>query len=474
MNERDREKAFEEILCRALRLRSSVPITECPEPNLLAAYFDHSLSVEETARLDTHFSACERCHQVLTTLAATEEQPAEYIHVAAAPMPAMSVQMASVGFKRAAALHHKAIAARPRPFLNWRWLAPAAAAAAFVLWFSLRPAAVTEQARLSSDQIATSPAPPAEETPSTLQGNQSAGAITKSDLEKKADPIVALNSSRATLSDSARRSDQPGTRRPIHGSAKVPEFAKVAPESPAPVSEPGQVAARISSEPTRAEHDQLILEQKARAQSSTGASQAPTTQPALAANTNEKQEAPSKSSEQARTALSKPSPKPFLDLNAKESRKKNSDVAAPAPAPGIAAVGAFRTPQADTPHRNLTLRLLPSQQVSAPGSTTLWRFGPGGLIERSLDAGQSWQSQASRVTTELLAGSAPADNVCWIVGRGATILRTTDDQQWEKISSPAEKDWISVVARSASAATITSRDSHRYSTTDGGRTWRRQ
>lgn len=477
MNDRDREKAFEKTLRRTLRQRPPAAITNCPEPDLLAAYFDHSLSAEETTHWELHFSTCSRCQEILNAVAAEELQPAEHLHVAALAAPAAATPPPSSDFAQAAALRRQTVPSRSHPLLNWRWFAPAAAvAAAFVLWFSLRPAPTTEQARLSSDRVATIPVRPADETPSTLQGKLPAGTVTKSDPEKNSDPLVAQNSSGAALSDSAQRSDQHEIRGSLRESSKTSEFTRVKPESPAPSSESGPLAARASSEPTRAEHDQLVLEKTARAQASAGVSQHPGTQPAVAAKPNEKQEAASKSSEQAKTVQPTPSPKPLLDLNAEESRKKDLDVVAvtPAPSPGTPAEWAFRATQADSSHRNLALRLLPSQQVSAPGSTVLWRFGPGGLIERSLDAGQSWGSQASPVTTELLAGSSPAENVCWIVGRAGAILRTTDGEHWEKISSPAEKDWISVVARSALAATITSRDSHRYSTTDGGRTWSRQ
>jgi len=477
MNDRDREKAFEKTLRRSLRQRPPAAITDCPEPDLLAAYFDHSLSAEETAHWELHFSACSRCQAILNAVAAEKLQPAEHLHVAALAAPAAPTPAASADYREAGTLGRQSIPSRPRPILNWRWLAPAAAvAAAVVFWFALRPVPTTEQAHLSSDQIANSPAPPADEAPFELKGIPSTRVSAKSDLDKKVDPLVTLNSSGAALSDSARRADQPELRGPLRERAKTSEFARVKPESPAPSSESGPLAARVSSEPTRAEHDQLVLEKTARAQASAGVSLPPGTQPAVAANTIEKQEAASKSSEQAKTVQPTPSPKPLLDLNAKERREKDLDAVAvtPAPSPGTPAEWAFRATQADSPHRNLALRLLPSQQVSAPGSTALWRFGPSGLIERSLDAGQSWQLQASQVTTELLAGSAPADTVCWIVGRAGTILRTTDGEHWEKVSSPAEKDWISIAARSALAATITSRDSHRYSTTDGGRTWSRQ
>jgi hypothetical protein len=219
---------------------------------------------------------------------------------------------------------------------------------------------------------------------------------------------------------------------------------------------------------------QLASEQKTTAQAPAKTQQALTPESIPAARENEKQEAGKRSNEQADSVLPMPSPKPPLKYSAKESTKKDLDSPSSASSAATPAVGALRTAPAEIPHRNLALRLLPSRQVSALGSTMLWRFGPSGTIERSRDAGQSWQSQTSPITAELLAGSAPAENVCWIVGRDGTILRTTDGEHWEKIFSPVVADWVAIDARSASLATITSRDTARYSTADGGRTWRRQ
>ena len=55
-----------------------------------------------------------------------------------------------------------------------------------------------------------------------------------------------------------------------------------------------------------------------------------------------------------------------------------------------------------------------------------WRIGRGGKIERSSDSDQTWQEQNSGVSTDLLAGSATTNDVCWIAGTQGTILRTTD------------------------------------------------
>jgi photosystem II stability/assembly factor-like uncharacterized protein len=104
-----------------------------------------------------------------------------------------------------------------------------------------------------------------------------------------------------------------------------------------------------------------------------------------------------------------------------------------------------------------------------------WRFGVGGRIERSADRGQTWQPQVSGVTSDLLGGAAPSDKVAWIVGHAGVILRTTDGEHWLRVPSPdTTADWSSVEATDALRATITSATQSRFTTEDGGETWRQQ
>ena len=109
---------------------------------------------------------------------------------------------------------------------------------------------------------------------------------------------------------------------------------------------------------------------------------------------------------------------------------------------------------------------------STDGSVT-WKFGRHGAIERFV-ANAMTATHVPGVTSDLLAGSAPSSSVCWIVGRGGTILRTTDGIHWEKIDAPTLSDLVSVTAQSADTAIVTDQNSRRYATSDGGQTWQAQ
>ena len=111
---------------------------------------------------------------------------------------------------------------------------------------------------------------------------------------------------------------------------------------------------------------------------------------------------------------------------------------------------------------------------TVPGTTTTWRFGQDGAIEKSTDRGQTWERQSSGVTTALAAASAPTDRVCWIVGAHGVVLRTTDGRTWQRLNSPTDADLVAVRAWSEASAAITASDRSVYETADGGQSWRRQ
>jgi photosystem II stability/assembly factor-like uncharacterized protein len=90
-----------------------------------------------------------------------------------------------------------------------------------------------------------------------------------------------------------------------------------------------------------------------------------------------------------------------------------------------------------------------------------------------VDSGITWLPQDSGVKVQLLAGSAPNEAVCWIVGHSGTILRTTDGGgHWSKAVSPMAGDVAGVQAVDAMTAEIFDANrSSRFVTHDGGVTW---
>jgi len=88
--------------------------------------------------------------------------------------------------------------------------------------------------------------------------------------------------------------------------------------------------------------------------------------------------------------------------------------------------------------------------------------------------GSSWSRQISGVLVDLLTGSAPSDQVCWIVGQVGAVLRTTDGgAHWKIIPSPLAEDLGGIRATDALHATIwNARATKSFETSDGGLTWK--
>ena len=112
---------FEAALARSLQ-RHGEAVDGCPDPEILAAYWDRSLASDERTHWDAHFAACARCQAQLAALARTEGVEATTVHTA--PW--------SFGWP-----------------LDLRWLAPAASLAVvvFAVWV-IRPDSVPDQQSL--------------------------------------------------------------------------------------------------------------------------------------------------------------------------------------------------------------------------------------------------------------------------------------------------------------------------------------
>lgn len=141
-------------------------------------------------------------------------------------------------------------------------------------------------------------------------------------------------------------------------------------------------------------------------------------------------------------------------------------LAAPAPPPLARA-------EAQQERRQSAARyaLPPSGMIVSPDPNVRWRL-LGTTVERSIDGGRTWQAQPTGTILELLAGSAPALDVCWIVGRSGLVLLSTDGETWRRLPFPdATADLVGVTAVDSMSATVTGAGGRTYRTTDGGKTW---
>src|SRR5580692_12886666 len=120
----DRDRTFEKALARHLRTSGSsgpdanalagAPADLCPDPEMLAAYHDGSLSFEERNLWKQHVVSCDRCQLVLAHLETPLDIP---VNLETNENVAVLKQPASPG--RTASPRH---IARPSPPHNLRWL----------------------------------------------------------------------------------------------------------------------------------------------------------------------------------------------------------------------------------------------------------------------------------------------------------------------------------------------------------------
>jgi hypothetical protein len=110
-------------------------------------------------------------------------------------------------------------------------------------------------------------------------------------------------------------------------------------------------------------------------------------------------------------------------------------------------------------------------QMSSPDGSVQWQFGNGGAILRSTNS-SGWLATRSGVTTDLLAAAAPSNDVCWMVGKSATIVRTLDSgAHWQIVAPPSHENFTAIAATDSNNATVITANGQRFTTRDGGVTW---
>jgi photosystem II stability/assembly factor-like uncharacterized protein len=109
-------------------------------------------------------------------------------------------------------------------------------------------------------------------------------------------------------------------------------------------------------------------------------------------------------------------------------------------------------------------------EIRSPDQAYRWRIR-GAVVERSTNAGSTWQSATIPAGAVISAGTSPAADVCWLVGPNGTVLRTTNGSRFEAANVPGTVALVAVQATDAQRATVRAADGRTYVTTDGGKTW---
>lgn len=431
----------------------------CPESDVLAAYHERSLPLEEMNSWKEHIVGCTRCQAVLAELEATDSIPLRASEEASEEKPALLPKSAAVareeGKPTPAKFPKKSRLTAISSGVRWQWLAPAGALAAgllvWVAWHEnqplpwktptpvktakLEPSAKSAPELPSRQQAAASPQLDQTQTDRLADKDQAAAAGALSAEEKQmAESLKLLEKSPARVRNTPVR---PSTNKERGAREDAPHdlmAARPTANQPAPEPRVGVAAAAA----------QIVQGQTETANGQVQAQQSP---------------------------LSAPAPNPPAEAAPQKKAKAESRGAA------LHAAAAPRSPSAfndGSVSSELVARAGDLNLIVTPNRKTLWRAGHAGMIEFSSDGGASWSRQSSNVVVDLTAGSAPSEKVCWIVGRAGTILLTTDaGSHWAVLHSPLEEDLGGVRATDALHATIwNSGNTKVFETADGGLTWR--
>jgi len=487
MPARDDDKAMEGLLRRSLA-RDAATAGECPGADILAAYYERSLDADEFAGYEQHIAQCSLCREHLAAFVRAEsalEVPDEKVLVAAAPSRAMTPSRAPDS-------------AAGKPKHSWvfglRWLAPVAAVVIFEVFVYVRMNPREVKFTSSKNQVAAVKQEPVP-LPTPLQDLDAVAPATRS---------VAPPESHAKL-PAASKGNAPRLERKLSAPPPAPVSAPATHPPPAarPAPPPRTSAGANVTHGSPGRSSRFTGGAMARSATAAGAAAtrtAPRPQTPAAQATPPAAKKTADAGQRAAygtgggvgsgVAVPPPAPAPV------ESKKEEAAADSTAPSAEATAAKEVANEKANdqanekttdkTDNRAVAGRLTGQNlgsvtetvTVTASASTietsqaaTLYRVTPEGGVERSIDGGATWRLEHLKTHAPIVALSASAGKICWLVGRGGIILLTKNGRSWKKISPPEEIDLIGVTAPDERSATVTAIDGRKFTTSDAGKTW---
>jgi hypothetical protein len=445
MPPRDDDKAMDGLLRRSLA-SDAAAADACPEPDILAAYCERSLDADEMARHEQHFCECARCREQLVAIFRAEgvTEISAVQEAMGAPATAPRAKAQSPG--PASPLKKPA---RPR-ILDWLWLAPVAAAILVVVFIYSRNGSRLGKPPMSENEVAMSK--PEAQPQAGLADKESSARYQSAPLPVPAKPRAQGNEAAPPVGRESSRMTRNSASTPLRDK-KID-----------------------SSSALRSEYE-TGNDLSKRAEAATGTAmekQAPAELDALSA---------AKRDEDLARAKSAPSSAPTSAAGPAQAETKmqgtgaglaghKSMVGGMANGRNQKQAAADTNGAADVTVMSQMVQVQSAaQMIQTPDASVQYRIQGAGVVERSKDGGATWQGQRVKANAEILAGAAPSENVCWLVGRGGVILMTSDGKHWKKIPSPVVVDFVGVTAADASFATVTAVDGQKFSTQNGGMTW---
>jgi photosystem II stability/assembly factor-like uncharacterized protein len=116
-------------------------------------------------------------------------------------------------------------------------------------------------------------------------------------------------------------------------------------------------------------------------------------------------------------------------------------------------------------------RSVAPSEIVAPDGSIRWRIAGGQRLERSTSGGAEWQPVTLPATGSIAAVAAPSLAVCWVVGSGGGVYRTTDGATFTRLPFAESADLTAITATDDRTAIVSAPDGRSWRTVDGGMTW---
>ena len=259
--------------------------------------------------------------------------------------------------------------------------------------------------------------------------------------------------------------------------------------APAPVP-PAAGQARAAAPAEKAERDAIVPSLAARSGASTRAAPKETARLESLAKAQEKLQLKDRFASADETAPQKTAPSQPAAPAAPSAAPEPPPAAAAAPPktsqPGVVVTATEERARADAAARTGVAESVMVNVASATAAgfrqaqvvvqtvdgSTRWRIVATGSVQRSIDAGSTWETQSTGVAAIVSSGAAPSKSVCWLVGKGGVVLLSPDGRSWRQVPFPEAVDLVSVAATDASTAAVTTVNGRTFTTTNGGKSWK--
>jgi hypothetical protein len=383
------DPAFDRLVARGLARELDASGNACPDADLLAAWFDHTLSALESERIEAHSAGCDCCQQILASLARSEPPV-----IRAAPLP-----------EPARAWHW-----------HWRWAVPLATAVLVLVVGSHTLRAPAPSLRPSGSGEAGSSLRPSGFGEAGQQPVQIAA-------DKKPAP-VAMNQAAppAAEVDARPRTATPGSGLRPSGSGEA--GGRIAKAEPAPAVAPTAGAAPSAMKPESRMAEQVQRQADAASDKILKAA-APMPPPPPP---------PPAPRAEAKVAVAGGAPQGFNSPSVRQASVTTSMLSGSAVSWRFGTSGAIEksSDRGQTWVRQSSGVTTALSDASAPGDRICWIVGEAGVVLRTTD-GVTWQRLTSPTDANLVAVHAWNELAATVTASDRSEYETTDGgKTWKR------------------------------------------